>query len=62
MVSHVSGLSQEGILPIHKIRIEQMVIIKENTEIASAYLDCKLSNNLLTIKIKYESYNITHMI
>ena len=32
-------------------------MIKEKTEIASAYLDCKLSDNLLLIRL-----NMSHMI
>ena len=34
----VSHSSRDG-LPIHKIRIEQIVMIKEKTEIARAFLD-----------------------
>ena len=34
-----------------------MVMIRENTEIASAYLDCKLSDNLLLLR-----FNMTHAI
>ena len=42
-VSHDAlHLSHDGTLPIHKIRIEQMVIINEKTEIASAFLDCRI--------------------
>ena len=33
---------------MHKMRIEQMVMIRENTEIASAYLDCKLGSQIMT--------------
>ena len=45
-VSHDAlHLSHDGILPIHKIRIEQMVIINEKTEIASAFLDCRRVNS-----------------
>ena len=41
-VSHDAlHLSHDGILPIHKMRIEQMVMINEKTEIASAFLDCR---------------------
>ena len=45
----VTYLSQEGVSPMHKMRIEQMVMIKENTEIASAYLDCKWCSQIMTI-------------
>ena len=41
-------LSHDGTLPIHKIRIEQMVIINEKTEIASAFLDYRRAS-LLTV-------------
>ena len=33
-------------LPIHKIRIEQIVIISEKTEIANAFLDFKVANSI----------------
>ena len=36
-------------LPIHKIRIEQIVIISEKTEIANAFLDFKVAKILLEI-------------